>query len=293
MVDMQRFLDSSAALDKPALLRGRMARYGYLYLPGLLPAGIVHDMHAAILNICIRHGWLDTQGHPRDSARLEGSPEFFEVYDDVQRLEAFHAFAHRPEVLHVMELLVQEVVLVHPRNIARISFPHAEHFTTPAHQDYVHIQATPETYTAWTPLSDCPQSLGGLAVLAGSHKLGLLPVHKASGAGGLGIDTEGIDLLWRTADYRAGDVLIFHSFAVHKALPNRTVDRVRLSTDYRYQGISKPIVSDGLEPHYGRLGWPEIYKGWQRDDLQYYWRKMPLKTVARDPSFHANAAEKK
>ncbi|MCL4505438.1 MAG: phytanoyl-CoA dioxygenase family protein, partial [Chloroflexi bacterium] len=159
-------------------------------------------------------------------------------------------------------------------------------------EDYVHIQATPETYTAWTPLSDCPQALGGLAVLAGSHKLGLLPVHRANGAGGLGIDTDDIDLPWHTVDYQAGDVLIFHSFVVHKALPNRTADQVRLSTDYRYQGVSRPIVADGLEPHYGRLGWPEIYKGWRRADLQYYWRDLSLKTVARDPSFHANAADK-
>jgi hypothetical protein len=290
---MEAFIDSSSVLDRPAMLRGRMVRYGYLFFRGLLPVDVVTAMYDTIIGACRDKGWVDEQNHPAGQPRLEGSPEFFEVYDAVQRLEQFHAFAHRREVLRVIETLVQEQVFVHPRNIARISFPKAEFFTTPAHQDFVHIQATPETYTAWMPLSDCPQVLGGLAVLAGSHKLGLLPVHKASGAGGLGIDTDNIDLPWHTTDYKNGDVLIFHSFVVHKALPNRTPDQVRLSTDYRYQGVSKPIIIDGLEPHYGRLGWPEIYKGWQRSDLQYYWRDLPLKIVARDVSFHANSTEKK
>ncbi len=290
---MNEFIDSATVLDRPAMLRGRMARYGYLFFRGLLPADAITPLHQAMMLACRDQGWVDAENHPAGQPRLEGSPEFFDVYDNVQRMEGFHAFAHRTEVLSIIEALVQEQVLVHPRNIARISFPKAEFFTTPAHQDYVHIQATPATYTAWTPLSDCPQELGGLAVLASSHKLGLLPVHKANGAGGLGIDTDDIDLPWHTTDFKLGDVLVFHSFVVHKALPNRTQNGIRLSTDFRYQGVSEPIILDGLDPHYGRLGWDEIYRGWQRKDLQYYWRNLPLKTVARDPSFHANATEKK
>ncbi|MCL4505359.1 MAG: hypothetical protein M1434_14115 [Chloroflexi bacterium] len=137
MAEMQLFLDSGDALDRPSLLRGRMARYGYLFMRGLLPAAAVREIYDAILDICVRKGWTDLRAHPLGQARLEGSPEFFEVYDEVQRLELFHAFAHRPEVLQVIAILVQEPVFVHPRNIARISFPHAEFFTTPAHQDYL------------------------------------------------------------------------------------------------------------------------------------------------------------
>ena len=292
MDEMQPFVDSGPVVDQPETLRARMARDGYLFMRGLLPLDSVHAMYDAIMGICIQQGWADAQGRAQGQPRLEGSPEFWAVYDPVQRLEAFHAFAHRPELLRVIEMLVQEPALVHPRNIARISFPNAEHFTTPAHQDFVHIQATPETYTAWIPLSDCPRQLGGLAVLAGSLKRGLLPVHKADGAGGLGVDTEHLGLPWHTTDYIAGDVLFFHSMAVHKALPNRTRDQIRLSTDYRYQGVSQPIVTDGLEPHYGRMGWDEIYQGWTRSDLQYYWRKLDVRTVARDTSFHEKAMAK-
>jgi hypothetical protein len=52
--------------------------------------------------------------------------------------------------------------------------------------------------------------------------------------------------------------------------------------DYRYQGISQPIVEDGLRPHYERLSWDQIYQGWKRQDIQYYWQKYALRIVPRD-----------
>jgi hypothetical protein len=284
MTEMQPFNDASDLLETPAALRSEMQTNGYLFLPGLLQPETVGEVYAEILRICQQQGWADAHGHPQGPPRLEGHDEFWEVYDPVQQLESFHALAHRPEILHVIEMLVQETPFPHPRNIARITFPQAEHFTTPPHQDHALIQGTPETYTVWMPLSDCPQELGCLTVLAGSHTRSLLPIHKASGPGGVGVDTEDLGLEWHGSDFQAGDVLIFHSHTVHKALPNRTSDRLRISVDFRYQGASQPIVEDGLLPHYGRLSWDEIYVGWSRPALQYYWRDAPLKIVERDRS---------
>jgi ectoine hydroxylase-related dioxygenase (phytanoyl-CoA dioxygenase family) len=286
---LQPFQTSNELLDQPAALCARMKQNGYLFFRGLLPAETVSEVYRAILAICQAAGWADAEGHAQGQPRLEGAPDFWEVYDQVQRLESFHALPHRPELLSLIETLVEEQPFVHPRNIARISFPQAEHFTTPPHQDYVHIQGTPDVYTTWIPLVDCPQELGGVAVLAGSHVHDILPVHKASGAGGLGIDTDPLALPWHTIDYEVGDVLVFHSHTVHKALPNRTANRLRMSVDYRFQGVSGAIVDDGLLPHYNRLSWEAIYQGWQRPELQYYWRSLPLQTVPRDRSYHQNA----
>jgi hypothetical protein len=292
MSDLTPFTDSSNLLGQPEALRARIQQDGYLFLRGLLPISAVGEVYDTIMKICKDCGWADSEGHAQGPARLEGAPEFWEVYDRVQASETFHAFAHRPELLNLIELLVQETPFLHPRNIARITFPQTENFTTPPHQDYVHIQGTPDVYTTWIPLSDCPQELGGVAVLAGSHMHDILPVHKASGAGGLGIDTDDLNLPWHTIDYQPGDVLAFHSHTVHKGLPNRTTNRLRFSVDYRYQGVSGAIVEDGLAPHYNRLGWEQIYQGWQRKDLQYYWRNLPLNTVPRDRSYHQNAKMK-
>lgn len=289
MTNTVPFVQSTGLIAEPEALRAQLQQNSYLFLPKLLDRQVVQQVYDDIMGICQEKGWADSQGKPQGDVIVEGEERFWEVYDLVQKLESFHALAHRPEILAVIKSLVRETPLAHPRNIARIVMPQTDHFTTPAHQDFVHIQGTSETYTCWFPLSDCPQEMGSLIVLAGSHEQNILPVQRMSGAGGLGVRTESLGLQWHGSDFAAGDVLIFHSHTVHKALPNLT-GKIRLSVDYRYSGISQPIVPDGLQPHYARLSWDEIYQGWTRPELQYYWRDLDLQLVERDRSYHENAA---
>jgi ectoine hydroxylase-related dioxygenase (phytanoyl-CoA dioxygenase family) len=46
---------------------------------------------------------------------------------------------------------------------------------------------------------------------------------------------------WLTADFRPGDVLIFTMFTLHASLDNQSENRLRLSTDTRYQLASDPV----------------------------------------------------
>jgi len=50
----------------------------------------------------------------------EGDPVYMAAYDEIQRLEAFHALAHQEPLLAALRSLFGEEVLVHPRNIARV-----------------------------------------------------------------------------------------------------------------------------------------------------------------------------
>ena len=97
-------------------------------------------------------------------------------------------------------------------------------------------------------------SLGGLAILAGSHTVGVLRVHAAEWPGGVGIDTDQLGLTWYANDLCLGDALDFHRLTVHKALPNTTKVQIRFSVDYCYQAVSQPIMHDGLDPHYSLVG---------------------------------------
>jgi len=45
---------------------------------------------------------------------------------------------------------------------------------------------------------------------------------------------------WLTSQYRAGDLLVFSMYTVHASLDNHS-DRIRLSSDTRYQLASEPI----------------------------------------------------
>src|SRR5207244_2245338 len=87
-----------------------------------------------------------------------------------------------------------------------------------------------------------------------------------------------INMEWAEDDYRLGDVVIFHSQTVHKALPNQMGNRVRLSCDFRYQPASQVIDRSSIYPHGGEgmFTWDDIYEGWSREDLKYYWEHVDL-----------------
>jgi hypothetical protein len=275
-IDYKPFFDASPLLGDAAALRSRMDEDGYLFLPGLLPSAQTARLCDEILSLCRQAGWIDAAGYPVGEPHLEGADDWWEVYDRLQKLESFHALAHVPAITGVVEALVGEPVFPHPRNIARITFPDAAFFTTPAHQDFPLIRGTAQTYTAWTPLCDCPEERGGLGILDRSHNVGLLPVHSAVGPGGTRVDTDIPGCTWRGQAMAAGDVLLFHSFTVHSGRPNVSTSDLRISADYRYQAVSQPVSPGSLKPHYERLTWDEITDGWKNRDLVRYWERLPL-----------------
>ena len=282
---MRPFNDSTPYLSDESGLRAVAGRDGYLFFRGLIDPDALIDVRREILRIISDAGWLAPGTDPMDGIAAPGvklvepEPEFMAAYDRIMRLEPFHALAHHPAMTAMYDRLFGEPTRVHPRNIARVIFPANEEFTTPAHQDYIHIRGTPDTYTSWIPLGDCPEEMGSLAVLAGSHRAGIFETHAAKGAGGRGVETAGLPYEWHGGDFRLGDVLVFHSHAVHRALPNRSPDRIRLSVDYRYQPASHPVTRGSLLPHYARDSWDAIYAGWRSTELQRYWERLPLRVV--------------
>ena len=286
--ELTPFSISDAALEDAQTLRERMRRDGYLFFRGLISVPQIGETRSAILNACASEGWLLAGSSPEEgiaapgAAHTEPEPGYMTVYDQVLRGEAFSTLAHDPRLMTVLRSLFAEEPLPHARNIARIIFPQNTLHTTPAHQDYLHIQGTEETYTAWIPLGDCPLELGSLIVMPGSHRAGVCSAHRSYGAGGVGIDTDALSYPWTGSDFKAGDVVLFHSLTVHKALPNLSPDRLRLSVDFRYQPLSHPIAASSLQPHYERQTWDEIYADWTSACFQYYWRDLPIRYADDD-----------
>ncbi|MDR3708846.1 MAG: phytanoyl-CoA dioxygenase family protein [Capsulimonadaceae bacterium] len=285
---MEPFSIANDLMHQPQKLRDKARAEGYLFFRELIDPAELANVRAQILAICEDHRWLKSGTDPADGiaangvAHIEGQPTFFDVYEKVLALEDFHALAHTPKLIGIFDALFGEPTLVHPRTIARIIFPKVVQYSTPAHQDFIHIRGTEETWTAWIPLSDCPQTLGSLAVLPGSHTSGIFPTRDALGAGGKGIDTDTLPYTWTASDFEAGDVIVFHSLLVHKGLPNLTEDRLRISVDYRFQGQSQPIDPASLEPHHGRNTWDALYAGWKSDRHQYYWKQRTQNACDRD-----------
>lgn len=128
-------------------------------------------------------------------------------------------------------------------------------------------RGTHRLYTAWVPLGDVPLDMGGLLLLEGSHgKSTELQAYLsrdvdtycenhddaadfAAGRkwwdGTLSKDPTALQQSlggrWLTAEeFKLGDAVIFNMTLVHGSLDN-TTDRIRLSTDTRYQLASDPI----------------------------------------------------
>jgi len=140
---------------------------------------------------------------------------------------------------------------------------------TPPHCDRVYMgRGTKNLFTTWVPIGDAPFRVGGLMILENSHKqadrLGNylsrdVDVYCENGknaeklkSGEMQHEWDGsltknpfslrekLGGRWLTADYRAGDILIFTMQTVHASLDNQS-RQVRLSADFRYQPADEPI----------------------------------------------------
>jgi len=283
---VETFDDSTEILNDANALHTRANEAGYLFFRGLLPRGAVLAVRRELMKIARAHHLLKPDTDPllgiarEGLVCYEGCDEWRKWYVDMQQSRLFHALPHHPRLLDLFGKVFDEPALVHARNICRLVSPGTTQFTTPAHQDHIHIKGTPDTWTAWIPIGDCPAELGGLAVLPNSHRSGLLETRAAYGPGGVGVDVPA-DKPWKITDYRCGDVVVFHSLTVHQGRDNRSVDRLRLSFDVRYQPMSHPVDPSSMEPHWPTLGltWPKIYARWPADDpLRYYWKRQPLRS---------------
>lgn len=248
---------SNALLKDPPALRARLAESGYLFFRGALDRERLLDARLDILKLCRAHGWIMPGSDLRDGVYsgipFPDHPAYNKLYRELLELDSFNGFAVSPEILRICEAVLDGPVQSHRRTIARVSFPRHYVNTTQPHQDFFYIRGTPQTYTAWIPCGDCPNELGGLALLEGSHAQGFLPHVPAIGAGNHGIPTAGWPNRWLTTDYRAGDFVLFHSHTIHGALDNHTPDRLRVSFDFRYQRQGEAIDPGSLRSHLGLL----------------------------------------
>jgi len=265
---------SSHLLGDVQALRGRMEVEGYLFLPGLLRREDVLAARRAMAERLAAAGVLDASAPLIDMiadphAQVAFMPEL--AHDNPQLRRVIYdgpmiAFFERflgGEVRHFDFTWVRAV---------------APGRGTPPHMDIVYMgRGTTNLYTAWTPIGDIPISMGGLLILERSHRHERLNnnygrkdvdaycVNKRGegytnmGGGGniaatgwLSRDAvklrERLGGRWLTADFRAGDVLIFSMFTVHTSLDNGS-NAIRLSTDTRYQLASEPIDERWIGEH--------------------------------------------
>lgn len=257
--------DSSDAADDVVELRRRFAEDGYLYMRGYLDRDRVLEARASLTSRLAEAGVLDP-AHPHvDAVCKPGSgyvfkPEITNNNPEVQNL------LYGPELIGFYQRFYGEDVRHYDFTWLRAVGPGRG---TNPHCDLPYMgRGTHQHMTCWLPYGDISFELGGLMILEGSHKrMDLLenyvyrdvdsfcenkPADAANAKAGKwtfsGTLSHNPPVLrnkfggrWVTTEFRAGDFLTFGMFLVHASLDNRTENRLRISSDSRYQRASEPI----------------------------------------------------
>jgi Phytanoyl-CoA dioxygenase (PhyH) len=279
---LKPFRESHASELEPRSMREMMDAQGYLLIRGVLPAEDVAGLLGEILEVVSAAGWLlpgySPAGRVADVSKTcgESDEEFKSVYKRIFSMESLHAFAHHPRLREVLSLLVGPRLLIQPKLVARMIFPNCERLLVDAHQDHQSMAGDPESFTVWFPLHDCPQELGPLQILEGSHRFGL---QKSDPRTGYVVRDTALGGDWVGGAIHAGDVLIFHSLTVHASSPNVS-RQMRISMDYRFQDYGRVLnpallVFPGGSAN-GRT-WESTYGDWRSEELKYYWKRFPLR----------------
>jgi hypothetical protein len=256
---------SADYLDQPAVLNQRLEDDGYLFIPGFFNRDLILAGRASVTERLAAEGALDPAFPPIEAMGRPGKSLGYRG-DLAKNNPAIERVVYGPELLGFYARLFGEPV----RHFDHTWFRAISRGQgTPPHCDLVYMsRGTHQLLTCWIPYGEVPLELGGLLVLEGSHRQASRlrnylevdvdlfcenrpkEVEKVKGRGGWshpGYLTnnpaslrEKLGGRWLTCEnWQPGDFLTFKMTTIHASLDNQT-DRVRLSSDTRYQRASQP-----------------------------------------------------
>ncbi len=259
--------DCSPLLDQPQRMRARMDANGYLFFKAFHPREEVLAGRRIIANKLQADGILAADRDPMELQVAPGKSTagfaggvLHELFP--QGWQTLHNTLYTGKRMALFQTLFDEAPRHYDYTWMRLVNPGP---ATTLHADSVYMgRGTHEVYTCWTPWGDNPLELGGLILLEGSHARGDMlngywhsdvdaycanTPQKKDGwannhAGAIRGTAKDIQQMlggrWVTADYEAGDLVVFPIHTIHGGTDNHT-KRVRLSSDTRYQRASAPI----------------------------------------------------
>ena len=254
------FVDVSGLLATPERLRQWLAADGYAFLRGVLDEGEVMAARHAVFERL--HAVGELRAPSRDgiatgtSRRRELASDLGEFWKSVVDMPALRQVTNGPRLGQVMEAVWGEPACGMDYLFLRAGAPGS---ATGLHYDFPFFtRATPRMYTVWIPIGPVPVAEGPLMVVEGSRGFDDILNHLRGFDIALD-DTRKAEVShdpvafagergcrFLTADFEAGDILVFDMFMLHGSLDNQSpAGRVRLSCDVRYQPAADP-----LDPRY-------------------------------------------
>lgn len=247
--------NSAALLTAPEQLRRRFDHDGFVFLRAALP---VDRVAAARREVFQRLAAVDEIADPPEagiatgrSQRAESAGDLGAFWQSVSEGPALRALTHGKELAGLAEALFGEPCIGHDFIYLRAA---AVGRSLDLHYDFPFFcRLHDRLATSWIPLGDVPVTDGPIYVVEGSNRFEDLlgevgqqdaiadrsrkyayESHPADFAA-----ARGARIL--TADFRAGDVLLFSMRTAHGSLDNCSpIGRARLSCDLRWQPASQP-----------------------------------------------------
>ena len=265
---------STEYVEDDATLAGRMRQDGYLYLPGYLDRDLVLEAREAVVARLAEEGLVDTNYPLLDAIAtpmaISKEKDTFGIGSDAEPLQRL---LYSGRLIEFFEQFLGGEVRHFDFTWLRALPPgHG----TPPHGDSPFMnRGTHNLYTAWTPLGDVDYELGGLMMLEASHLIGDIKngygmkdvdeycVNRAdaelyrsgqkSWSGHVSKNPrqlrEALGGRWLTTEFAAGDLLVFSIFTIHASLDNTSKNRLRMSSDSRYQLASEPTDERWIGPN--------------------------------------------
>ena len=228
-IDIAPLEDSTKLIGNAHAMRQRWAEDGVLFLRNVIDPELILWAREKFRDALAAEGLIDPALEP--PIWTGKAPKTRRPCDAIGT-EVWHEFIKRPQLnSYLRDIFDAEPVWIpiagHRSSLPTGPIGQNEDIFAGRHQDG-YFNAGMLFTTCWMPIRDFDLNSGSFAVAPGSHQHGSLydtVQHK--------MYPDAVpDDAWRSADFRAGDVLIFHYHTAHTTLPNPS-NLIRMSLDVR------------------------------------------------------------
>jgi ectoine hydroxylase-related dioxygenase (phytanoyl-CoA dioxygenase family) len=273
---MEQMRDSTHLIGDSQALCQEIHAEGYVLLRGLVDPEEAAAVGAEVRVIMANHRYT-SYGHGVETVLktpVKGNEtnDYWRMYSDVLGLESVNSLPHRSERLQgTVRGLLGESAFTYPMKTVRLVFPQASGGAAiPLHRDNRGGPWVKDMLTTWVALGEIDYVMGGFAILRNSHTYRYQAVYEdreppqdVRGEPVPDLDSPE----WVSTEWRPGDVVLFHCYALHRGLYNRS-SCVRVSVDYRWQATDHPVYVGALLPYHYLDKYPHI-PDW--DTLSAHW----------------------
>jgi hypothetical protein len=116
------------------------------------------------------------------------------------------------------------------------------------HQDFPSVQGSLDGVVVWLPLVDVDKNNFPLEVIAGSHKLGLVPMNEKGNTSWEVDNTCFDEREFIPVEVEVGDVVFMSMFTIHRSSVSGQAGRYRIAVSTRFDNADEPTFIDRAYP---------------------------------------------